>query len=403
MGTIHYESGFDSFEVSRRVTGSFIKIHRRYYEEKRKKKEIRKALREALKKKIWNDDPLALTEKDLDDKKKKNSNLSLIQKIRSNKHIIFFNHIFKYTIRYGLKYFIFVLTWLLETGTDNQLYNIPIYILYVISFMLVFIKETNIVIFRICFWLYNASLISIFVFIFVRQLDDSQIKHDFDLNSMTALLLIYTFSYLYKHLNKIDRSLVNLLFKNYQKSKLNIEKIEDQGQINLKDILEVEDIQQHELEKQDSVKSGDSKKKKQIKVNAYQKSNWIVFVIFLCPVLMIELAVYYCLMINAITDENKIWDSIYFVSLVVLVIILNSVRAEDLNQIFKRSVLFLFILFVIELYYLVNSSLKVYNSSTKQYYFDYDNMYTRFYKQKAKLVLIVLSLKTCLSFFGIEM
>jgi hypothetical protein len=298
-----------------------------------------------------------------------------------------------------------VLTWLLETGTDSQLYNIPIYVLYVIAFVLVFIKESQVAIYRICFWLYNLALLSLFVFIFLHQLSKKSIDHSFDLNSTTSLLLIYTFAYLYKHLNKIDRSLANLLFKSYKKKKLTIQEIEEKDQINLKNILEVEDIRQNDLEKEkeegQSTTSKQGGKKK--KINAYQKSNWIVFLIFLCPILMIELTVYYCLMVNSFNHETQIWDSIYFVMLIVLVILLNSVRAEDLNKIFKRTVFFFFVLFVIEIYYLVYSTLKVLDPETNEKVFDYDNMYTRFYKQKAKFVLIVLSLRTCFSFLGIEM
>ena len=106
-------------------------------------------------------------------------------------------------------------------------------------------------------------------------------------------------------------------------------------------------------------------------------------------------------MINSITNRTEYWDLVYFISLIILVIILNSVRAEDLNQIFKRCFLFLFILFVIEVYYLVITSMKT--SSSNGDFYDYENMYTRFFKLKSKLVLIVLSLKTCISFFTIEM
>jgi hypothetical protein len=236
---------------------------------------------------------------------------------------------------------------------------------------------------------------------FVQQLDQETIDHDFDLNATTSLLLIYTFSYLYKHLNKIDRSLANLVFKKYKKDKLSLNKIENQDKINLKDILEVEDLKQDELENQSQSNSIQTFKNPKLKKNAYQKSNWIMFIIFLSPILMIQLCIYYCLMINSITNRTEYWDIVYFVALIILVIILNSVRAEDLNKIFKRCFFFLLILFVIEVYYLVITSLKT--SSSSGDYYDYENMYTRFFKQKSKLVLIVLSLKTCISFFGIEM
>jgi hypothetical protein len=381
-----------------KITESFIKIHRRYYEEKRRKKEVQDALKKAAVNKIWNADPLVQTEDEIK-KEKEKTKVSWLQKIRSNKHYIFTNHIIKYSVRYGLKYFIFILTWLLRTGTKNQYYNIPIFSLYVIAFLLVFIKESNIIIYRICFWLYNLSLLSLFIIMFIQQLDETQIDHDFDLNATTSLLLIYTFAYLYKHLNKIDRSLANLMFKKYKKDKISISKIENQEQINLKDILEVEDIKQDQMEQKSEQKSVKSQKKQ--KTNAYQKSNWIVFIIFLCPILMIQLSVYYCLMINSITEKTEYWDIVYFVSLLILVIILNTVRAEDLNKIFKRCFLFLLILFVVEVYYLVITSIKISNSTGT--FYDYDNMYTRFFKQKLKLVLIVLSIKTCISFFGIEM
>lgn len=354
-----------------------------------------------MKKKIWNDDPLVQTEKeireDADDQRP-----PLMTRLRTHKYVVFTNHIVKYSVRYGLKYFIFVLTWLLKTGTDSQLYNLPIYVLYVIAFVLVFVNESQVLVYRICFWLYNLALLTLFVFIFVHQLTSEDIDHGFDLNATASLLLIYTFAYLYKHLNKIDQSLANLLFKSYKKKSISLDALEEQGEVNLKNILEVEDIRQNDLEQEEGDgKDQPSLNQKKKDVNAYQKSNWIVFLIFLCPILMIELAVYYCLMVNSFTADTQIWDAVYFVLLIVLVVLLNSVRAEDLNKIFKRCVFFFFALLVIEVYYIVSSSLKLIDLGDEDS--DFDRLYTRSYKIKVKFILIVLSLRTCLSFLGIEL
>lgn len=358
---------------------------------------MKEAIEKEKQKQLWRNDPSIYKENEVKMMKKMNQK-TWVEMVRENKTYIFTQHILKYATRYGLKYIIFILTWILETGTDDQLYNIPIYTLYVIAFLLVFIPETYTGIYRICFWLYNLALLVLFAIMFVRQLNEPLIDHGFDLNATMALLLLYTFAYLYKHLNKVDRSLQNLMFKTHGKKKLDMSKLENQNKVNLRDILETED--QKQREKEDRLEKDSLKKK--LGVHTYQRSNWIVFVVFLFPILVVEVCVYYCLMVNSLGEDTLILDSIYFVCLVCLILILNSVRAEDINKVFNRCVFFLLILFGIEMYFLVYTSLEKKDPETGRTYYDYDNTYTRIFKEKLKLVFVVLSLRVCLTFFKIQ-
>lgn len=249
------------------------------------------------------------------------------------------------------------------------------YTLYACSFILVFIQETCTWIFRLCFWIFNLALLSIFVFCFVEQLQSPDRHHSISINHVASVLLLYTFSFLYKNLNKIDASLAKLLFKSPSDPRAQKEKILDKEELNLKDVLRYQDYVLQTANKPNAV---------------YRKSNWITFLVFLCPIFILELAVYYTLMMNQINNKTWITDTIYFVSLILLVFILNSIKAENLNKVFLPSLFFMVVLFGFEVYYLV---LDCIGDST-----DPDSIYTQSYRKKFKLVLIVLSIKTCVCF-----
>ena len=349
---------------------SYIKIHRRYFQQKKLRNSFRKEFKKQNRT-IWQTDPLETNEEETAAKKTKPS---LIDKLVNSHFFIFAKHIFKYSLRYGLKYFIFILTWLLSADPKNELYSIPVYVLYATSFLLVFVKETCTSIFRICFWLFNLALLSIFVLCFVQQLNSPLKHHSLALNEIAAVLLIYTFAYLYKHLNKVDASLAKLLFKPPPDPNAQRQQLLQQDQLNLKDVLRFQDYVLQTGKKPNAL---------------YRKSNWITFLVFLCPIFIVELAVYYTLMMNNISKDTLIPDSIYFFCLIILVFILNSIKAENINKVFLPCFFILFALFALEVYYLVFDCLNP--DLTEQ-------VYTVSYRKKLKLVLVVLSLKTCFSF-----
>ena len=229
-------------------------------------------------------------------------------------------------------------------------------------------------IFRICFWLFNLALLSIFVLCFVRQLYSPLEHHSLSLNEIASVLLIYTFAYLYKHLNKVDTSLAKLLFKPPPDPTAKKQQLLQKDELNLKEVLRFQDYVLQTGKKPNAL---------------YRKSNWITFLVFLCPIFILELAVYYTLMMNNISKNTLIPDSIYFFCLIILVFILNSIKVENINKVFLPCFFILFALFGLEVYYLVFDCL---NPDLT------DFVYTVSYRKKLKLVLVVLSLKTCFSF-----
>lgn len=316
-----------------------------------------------------------------DDSNKKEYKRSWISLVLNSQCYIFVHHIFKYGIRYGLKYFIFGITWLLETYPNKIYQNIPIYCLYVIAFVLVFINEKHEWVFKICFWIYNVAILSLFIFGFVNRFNDDIKVTFWDMNTFAAILLSYTFSYLHKNLRKVDISLSKLLFKTSLHKQSKIKKLIEKNEICLKDILEFDE---------DNKNNGEIKN---INRSTYKNSNWTTFLIFLCPILIIQITVYYCLLMFSISPVIFYIDIIYFISLLTVIILLNIENATNINKLFNKIFAFILILFFIEIFYIIYG--KITNDEVL-------GKYTENFRYKAKFVFLVLSLKVSFSFIRIN-